>query len=341
MKEIRTVDAVGKMLCHDMTRIIAGESKGARFRRGHVIEEKDIEILLSMGKEHIYILDEDEADMVHEEDAAKFLYDLCVGHGVEAGEIKEGRINGFASYDGMLYVNDDLLYTLNMIKDVSIATKKGGIFVKQGENILGARVIPLYVSGQMLEDVENTLKLTVNNKDFNDAYRDNKIVSVKKFVNKSVGIVVTGSEVYKGLVNDGFTPVLEKKLSGFGASIDKRTVVDDNHELTSKAILECIDSGVDIVLCTGGMSVDPDDRTPLAIKNTGADIVSYGSPVLPGSMCLVSYFNKGDKTVPVLGLPGAVMYFEKTAFDYFLPYVLCGEKIDKEFIAKLGNGGLL
>ena len=250
MKLMKTEDAIGQVLCHDITQIIPGVTKDAVFRKGHIITEEDIPVLLSVGKEHIYIWEKDE-HMLHENEAAQILYAMCRNEHMHPSEVKEGKLK------------------------------------------------PLH--------------------------------------GKKVAILTTGSEVYHGRIEDKFTPVPVEKLKEYNCEMIFHEVYDDDHEAITKGCLQAIEQGAELVLCTGGMSVDPDDKTPLAIKNTGARMVSYGAPVLPGAMFLLSYYRE---KIPIVGLPGCVMYAKRTIFDLALPRLLADDEITAEELAALGEGGL-
>lgn len=333
MKLIKTVDAVGQVLCHDVTQIIPGKFKGPAFRKGHVIRKEDIPVLLSIGKENLYVWEMNDA-MFHEDEAAAVLRDLAINDHMSAGEPKEGKIELKAECDGLFKVDSKALMLINSTPQMMIATRHGNRPVKKGDKLAGTRIIPLVIEKEKMEDLKRrTLEAT-----------DGKpVLKLIPFVHKKVGIVTTGSEVYKGRIKDSFTPILEKKLAGYDTEIIGHETTDDNDQMTTAAIRKLVDLGADIVLCTGGMSVDPDDRTPLAIKNTGADIVTYGAPVLPGAMFLLSYLHPegaAGRIVPVCGLPGCVMYAKRTIFDLMLPRILADDPITKEEIASLGEGGL-
>ncbi len=321
MKKIRVEDAIGHVIPHDLTKIVKGEFKGPAFKKGHIIEESDIPVLLNMGKEHIYVLEKDE-NMIHEVEAAQVLGTICMGDNMILTEVSEGKIGVKADIDGFFQVDRDRLFKLNIIDDVAIATRHGNLPVKKGDSLAGARVIPLLVD----EDVLNEAK-TIWNKE--------PILNLKPFIKKKVGIITTGSEVYHGRIKDQFTPVIKDKVEAFGSKVTFHKTCDDDLNQIKNSILEAVDSGCDFVLCTGGMSVDPDDLTPGAIKETGANIISYGSPMLPGSMFLVSYL----KDIPILGLPGCVMFMKTTVFDVILPFILSDTEVTKEIIAELGYGG--
>jgi len=323
MKLINTTEAVGQVLCHDLTQIIPGEKKDARFRKGHVVVEEDVPVLLSMGKEHLYVW-EMNSGMVHEDDAAYRLFALCNNENMSHSEPKEGKIEIFADCDGLFSVDVDRLLAVNSQDELMIATRHGNTAVKKGDKLAGMRVIPLIIADEKLKKAEKAVGSV-------------PLLSVKPWKLHTAAVVTTGSEVAKGIIKDAFTPVVEKKLAEYGIRMIHHTIVGDDMEMVTAEILKAKESGADMVVCTGGMSVDPDDSTPGAIRASGARIVRYGAPVLPGAMLLVGYYADGT---PVLGLPGCVMYAKATIFDLLLPKIVAGVPISAEEIAKLGHGGL-
>lgn len=324
MKLIETRKAVGHVLCHDLTRIVKDEFKGAQFTKGHVVTEEDIPMLLSMGKEHLYVWEMEEG-MLHENEAAKRLYDICANDNIRPSQtIKEGKIEAFAECDGYFEVDADRLDEINSIDEIMIATRHGSTAVKAGDKLAGMRVIPLVVKEEKLKEAERI-------------YAGQPILKLTPYKLKNAAVITTGSEVYKGLIKDTFTPVIIEKLKAYGIETKWHKVVDDGTENIKKVIDEVRAEKPDLILCTGGMSVDPDDNTPGAIKAAGAGIITYGAPVLPGAMFLLGYFDDGT---PVMGLPGCVMYAKATVFDLILPRVAAGVRVSKKDIVKLGNGGL-
>lgn len=323
MKLMRTEDAVGQVLCHDITQIIKGVTKDAVFRKGHVIREEDIPVLLSVGKENVYIWENDE-NMLHENDAAQILYEICIGEHMHPTPVKEGKIELVADIDGLLKVDDAKMRLINGMGQLMIASRHGNFAVHKGDKLAGTRIIPLVIEKEKMEKAK-------------ELCAPDSILHLLPFVHKKVGIVTTGSEVYHHRIKDEFTPVIYEKLAEFDTEVIGQILCDDDHEKITAAILTHIENGADMVVCTGGMSVDPDDRTPLAIKNTGADIISYGAPVLPGAMFLLSYYNG---TIPVVGLPGCVMYARRTIFDLILPRLMANDPVTADELAALGQGGL-
>ena len=323
MKKIRTVDAVGHVLCHDITQIIRGVHKGPVFRKGHIIQPEDIPVLLSVGKEQIYIWENNET-MLHENEAAAVLKDICQGENLTASEPKEGKIELKAQCDGLLLIDTTRLNAINSLGEMMIATRHGGFTVHAGDAVAGMRVIPLVIEKEKMERAR-------------EVAGTEPIIKVVPFRTVTFGVVTTGSEVYHGRIKDTFTDVIVDKLAAFGGTMTVHEILDDDPEAITKAINKMIDSGVDCVFCTGGMSVDPDDQTPLAIKNTGASIISYGAPVLPGAMFLLAYSGNGQV---IAGLPGCVMYAKRTILDLVLPYFLAGVPITADLLARYGEGGL-
>ena len=326
MKQIRTEDAIGHVLCHDITQIIKDEKKGVLFKKGHVVREEDIPALLSVGKEHLFVWEKQEG-MLHENEGAEILYDICAGEHMHGTEIKEGKIELVADCDGLLKIRRDALLKVNSLGEMMIASRHGDFPVKKGDKIAGTRIIPLIIEQEKMDRARQ-------------AAGPEPIFSILPFRKKKVGIITTGSEIQKGLIRDTFTPVLREKLAEYPTEVLGQTIPGDYRKKITADILEFADQGADLILLSGGMSVDPDDRTPGAIRDAGVRIVTYGAPVLPGAMLLMSYLERGGKQIPVIGLPGCVMYSKKTVFDLVLPRVMADDEIYPEEIAAYGEGGL-
>ncbi|QNL44499.1 molybdopterin-binding protein [Oscillibacter hominis] len=323
MKRIETSKAVGHVLCHDLTQIIPGQYKDARFRKGHVVTEEDIPVLLSMGKEHLYVW-EMTPGMVHENDAAERLAALCRGEGMIPSEVKEGKIELTAAYDGLFRVDERRLNDVNSVEEIMVATRHGNTPVRRGDKLCGTRVIPLVIAEETLRAAEAAAGGT-------------PLLELLPYKLKRAAVVTTGSEVKKGLIEDRFTPVVVEKLRAYGIETVAQVNSGDGVDQVAGAIAEMRSLDIDLLLCTGGMSVDPDDNTPGAIRASGARIVTYGAPVLPGAMFLLGYYDDG---LPVMGLPGCVMYAGATVFDLILPRVAAGVSVTRADIVALGNGGL-
>lgn len=322
MKEIEVEKAVGTVLAHDLTQIIPGEYKGPKFKKGHVIREEDIPLLLSMGKKHLYVVEKDDTD-VHEDDAAMRIAVAACGPGVTLVAPGEGKVEIFAAYDGLLKINTELLARLIDQDEIMFATIHENRLVKAGDKLAGTRVIPLFVNEAIVKGAEAVCQEGV-------------LIQVKPLKSMKVGVVTTGSEVYSGKIKDAFGPVLVRKFGELGSNVVKQLFADDDEDMIADCIKTLIEDGVDIVGVTGGMSVDPDDRTPSGIRKAGGHIVTYGAPVLPGAMFMLAYI--GD--IPVVGLPGCVMYSRASVFDLIVPRILAGEVPSRGEIKKLAHGGL-
>ncbi|MBQ1603030.1 MAG: molybdopterin-binding protein [Oscillospiraceae bacterium] len=323
MKLIRTEDAVGQVLCHDMTQIIPGQYKDARFRKGHIVTAEDIPVLLSMGKENLYVWEMREG-ILHENDAAERMCALCLNDGMERSEVKEGKIELRAGRAGLFRVDREKLNAVNAIDELMIATRHGDTPVQPGDKLCGTRVIPLVIEESKLLEAERIVG-------------DRPILELLPYKLRRAAVITTGSEVFHGRIEDAFTPVLVNKLAFYGIEMTEHVTVDDALEHILSAIREMRQKNVDLILCTGGMSVDPDDNTPGAIKASGARIVTYGAPALPGAMFLLGYF---EDSMPILGLPGCVMYAAATIFDLAMPRIAAGVEMSKNDFVQMGEGGL-
>ena len=323
MKLMKTEDAIGQILCHDITQIIKGVTKDAVFQKGHVITKEDIPVLLSVGKDHIYIWENNE-NMLHENDAAQILYDLCKNENMRPSEIKVGKIEVIAQFDGLLKIVREQLNKINALGEMMIASRHGDFPVKAGDKIAGMRVIPLVIEKEKMERAK-------------EAGGMSPVFELKLFLKKKAGIVTTGNEVYYGRIQDTFTPVIKEKISEYSVELIGQEVCNDNSQMITAAIHRLLEKGADMVICTGGMSVDPDDRTPAAIRDAAQSVVTYGAPVLPGAMFLLAYTPNG---IPIMGLPGCVMYAKRTIFDLALPRIIADERLEKEDFAMMGEGGL-
>jgi hypothetical protein len=323
MKAIPVEEAIGTVLCHDITRIIPGQAKGPAFRRGHIVGPGDIQALLDIGKAHLYVFDPRDG-YVHEDECALRLARAASGPGIAISSPCEGKSTLTASRDGILRIDVDGLFRLNSITDVTFGTIHTGQFVTAGRVLGGTRVIPLAVPEDLLRQAEAVCR------------EHAPLIEVRPLRAARVGIVTTGSEVYTGRIKDGFGPVLRRKFEALGSSIVDQVFVSDQVEMTVAAIQGLVERGADFIAVTGGMSVDPDDQTPAAIRMTGAEVVSYGAPTYPGAMFMLAYL--GD--VPVVGLPGCVMYFKASIFDLVVPRLLTGERLERKDIVAFGHGGL-
>jgi len=323
MKQVHVGDSIGMVLAHDVTEIIPGKWKGAAFKKGHVIKEEDIPRLLNMGKEHIGII-EYKSNSVHENEAAIRMGNAAAGPGIKLTEPSEGKVNLIASSSGLLKVNYRALLEVNCIDELMIATLHTDQLVDIDTVVAGTRIVPLITEEEKIAKVEQICK------------RNHPLIQIMPLRKLKAGIITTGSEVFHKRIPDKFGPVIFSKFEELGCEVMKQIYSNDDSDMIVYSINSLIAEGAEIVAVTGGMSVDPDDVTPLGIRKTGAEIITYGAPTLPGAMFMLAYKN----SIPIIGLPGCVMYSKRTIFDLIFPRLLAGEKVIKEDIVRLGHGGL-
>lgn len=322
---VRIEDAVGYPLAHDITEIRQGEFKGPAFQRGHVLSCRDLDHLRRLGKNHLYIL-RPESDEIHEDDAAKAIADALCGEGVGwSGPPREGKLVLTAARDGMLKVDVEALYRFNAVGDVMCATRHSHTLVKKGEQVAATRAVPLLISRHVLDKAVYEAKGA-----------ENGVLQVLPLKQANVGVMITGSEVYHGRIEDKFELIIRKKVTDLGGRVIDVVFLPDDDALIADAAVNFVEQGADVLVTTGGMSVDPDDRTRFALKRAGAREMVYGAAALPGAMFMISYLDG----VPVLGIPACGIFAEITVFDLIYPRVLAGEKITRREVAELGHGGL-
>lgn len=321
-------NAVGMPLAHDITEINK-KFKGRAFKKGHIIKEEDISHLKRIGKEYIYVL-KISTEEIHENEAAFALAQSLMGEGVEIeSQPKEGKINIIASRDGLLKIHKEALKKFNMLGEVMCATLHTNTVVNKGQCVAATRAIPLLIKKEI---VNKAVKVA-------DEIEGN-IIEVKALRKPKVGLVITGNEIYNGIVKDAFAPVINKKIKSYGGEIIATYFAPDDPKYIEKRLRELLKAGADLLITTGGMSVDPDDVTRFAIRNLVINEFYYGSAVLPGAMFLVAYFlTENAKLIPILSIPACGMYSKITVFDIVLPRILAGEHIGREEIAEMGHGG--
>ena len=324
LKKIRLEEAMGSKLAHDITEIRPGEFKGPAFRRGHTVCEADLCHLQRLGKNHLYVLDLAD-DEIHENEAAVILATALAGDGVTwKNGPREGKINLLAEKDGLLVVNTAALAAFNMVEEVMCATLHNHTLVNRGDLLAGTRAIPLVMKRTPIERAAAI------------ARQNGSVLSVKTLRSARVGLVITGSEVYQGLIEDRFARILTEKVKSLGSEIVASDSVPDDAEVIKQVIRSQLDQGCDLLLVSGGMSVDPDDVTRRGIRLAGASEIHYGAAALPGSMFLVAYIGE----VALLGVPACGLYHRITVLDLVLPRILAGERIGKAGLALLGHGSL-
>ena len=321
MKKIPVEQAVGMTLCHDITKMVDG-FKGAAFRRGHVIREEDIEELLNIGKKTVFVWEEN-AGEIHEEDCALRMAAMAPVQGAHYTAPSEGKVLLMADTRGMLRVDTELLREINSIGDITISTLPDHYPVESGARLASMRIVPLVTKEEQIIAAERLCA-------------QRKLLDLRPYAHKKIGVIITGSEVYSGRIKDKFEPVVRRKMESYPAEILGVTICDDDLDMIVNSAKAYLAKGADFLIFTGGMSVDPDDLTPTAIRRLGAQVVSHGVPSQPGNMTLVAYL--GD--VAILGVPGAAISLPTTIFDVLLPQIFTGDKLTKDDLIRLGDGGL-
>jgi hypothetical protein len=320
LKKIKLKDAVGTKLAHDITEIRPGEFKGPAFHKGHTVCNDDLCRLQKLGKNNLYLIDLED-DEIHENQAAAILAAALAGEGITwKDEPHEGKINLVAETDGLFKVDTTALAAFNMVDEVMY----NHTLVKKGEKVAATRAIPLVMKRVPIERAAAI------------ARQNGAVLAVKALRQAQVGLVITGNEVFHGLIEDRFAPVLSEKVTALGSKVNGIAFAPDDEKLIAKAISNHLDRGCDLIMLSGGMSVDPDDVTRKGIRMAGATEMNYGSAVLPGAMFLAASIGE----IPLLGIPACGLYHRITVLDLVLPRILTGETIGKAELAFLGHGGL-
>ncbi|VTR69816.1 Molybdopterin binding domain protein [Desulfosarcina cetonica] len=324
MNKIKVEEAIGTRLAHDITEVRPGEYKGASFRKGHKVEETDVCRLMRLGKRHLYVLDLN-ADQVHEDDAVVELASALAGPGVTfSGSPEEGKLQLRAAYTGLLKINVQALEDFNMIPDVMCASMHNNVPVTKGQIVAGTRAIPLVIQRSVLDQAVDL------------AREKAPIFSIKAYHRKKIRLIITGNEVYEGLIEDRFEAIVKEKLSAFGATLEETVILPDDVEVIADTVRRFAANDTDMIITTGGMSVDPDDVTRHGIRQAGADSLYYGAAVLPGAMFQIAYM--GD--LPIAGIPACGLHHKTTVFDLVLPRLLAGERLDDRDLAHFAVGGM-
>jgi len=322
--QVPVESSVGKVLAHDMTEIRPGQFKGAAFKKGHIVTEEDIPHLKRLGKEHLYVLNLAEGEL-HEDDAALDLARAMAGEGVVFDERPaEGKISLRAEHRGLLKVNVKALTAFNLVPDMCCSSRFNNSLVEKGDILAATRVIPLIIDEKRLAEGIRILEDSQG------------MFSVLPLSHPDVGVIITGNEVYYKRIDDKFAPLLRRKMEDFGCRLKETMFAPDDKGEIVREIQKLLKLGVGLILVAGGMSVDPDDLSRMAIAEAGATDLVYGTPVLPGAMFLYGRVNN----IPILGLPACVLYYRATVLDLVLPRVLAGEVITRQDLAELAHGGL-
>jgi len=324
LTKIRVEEAVGTYLAHDITEIRPGEFKGPSFRKGHKVEHQDLCRLMRLGKRHLYVLELKE-NQVHEDEAVFELANALAGPGISFGsQPKEGKLQLQAAYSGLLKINTEALVSFNLIPDVMCASLHSNLPVNQGQDVAGTRAIPLVIDRQALDQAVALAK------------EHAPIFSVKAYNRLRARLIITGNEVYDGLIEDKFEAIVKKKLEALGASLEETVFLPDDVEIIAHHARKFLDADTDLIVTTGGMSVDPDDVTRLGIRKAGVQELYYGAGVLPGARAMLAYKND----IPIMGIPACGLYHKTTVFDLLLPRLLAGENPDNRDLARLSVGGM-
>jgi len=322
MKRIRIEEAVGKILGHDVTQIIPGKFKGPRFKKGHRIRKEDIPEFLKIGKEHVFVLDL-KPGTLHEDEAALRLGKAFAGENLRLSDPSEGKVTFYSKIKGLLKINLPLLHQINRSKKMILSTLHRYTPCEAGTAVGATRIISLTIAEKEIKKMENWCE------------REGPVLEVLPYRKLKIGAIITGNEIFYGRIKNGFQNSIEEKIISFGSKIVKKRVVPDDVDRISQAILSFQNQPIDLILITGGLSVDPDDLTYAGIKKAGAKIIFYGTPILPGAMFLYAILNKKS----ILGLPACVFYHKTTIFDLVFPRILVGESLIQKEISRLGHGG--
>ncbi len=323
LKKVKVEEAVGLTLAHDITKVVPGEYKGPVFRRGHVVADADVAELKSIGKEHVYIMKLEPGE-IHEEEAAIRIGKAVAGSGLELSAPKEGRVNITMQQSGLLKISVPLLERINSLGDILLTTLHNNRYCARGTMVAATKIIPLFTEEAKIAEVEAICK------------EKGKIIETVGLPKRKVGMVITGNEVHSGLREDAFFPAISKKVEKLGSVVECKEIVPDDVETIAHAVVTMKENRCDLTMICGGLSVDPDDVTLAGVIRSGANVVSYGAPVMPGAMFLVAELDG----MIILGAPGAVIYNPTTILDLLLPRALAGETIEKKDIVALAHGGL-
>ncbi len=325
VKKVRVEDAVGTLLAHDVTEIRPGEFKGTAFSAGHKINKEDLSHFKRIGKNHIFVLDLNH-DQIHENHAVLKLARTMLGPGISfESDPKEGKIQLKSTRPGLFKINTEALFKLNMIPEIMCASIHSNIGVEENTVLAAVRVMPLFVKSLILDQATSIVHSC-----------EKHMFEVKPFLPLRVRLIITGNEIYEGLVNDGFEAIIRAKLENYGFDLLETVILPDNVEQITHVIKNFLGKGMDLLITTGGMSVDPDDVTRHAILKAGADKIYYGAAVIPGAMFQLAYFRE----VAAVGIPACALYHKATVFDLVLPRLLTGEKLNARDLASFAHGGM-
>ncbi|MBN2808889.1 MAG: molybdopterin-binding protein [Deltaproteobacteria bacterium] len=332
MRKVKVDEALGLAIAHDMTEVnVAKKIKQVAFKKRHVIQAGDIEKLKSLGRENIFVFDEVE-DEVHEDEAALLLAPLLAGANIyHDQEPREGKISFYAAIDGLFKLDAEKIIAINRLGIPSLPTIHNNFVVKKGRQVAAFRIIPLTCKAEIIQACRDILS---RENPGGDSFKGSAL-SVMPLTKRTAALIVTGNEVYSGRIEDKFTAVIEKKLKAFGVELSARTIMPDDRESIKEQISLFAESA-DLLILTGGTSVDPDDATKAAMADAGVALLQAGNPLQPGNNFTLGYL--GNK--PVCAVPAAALFFKITAFDIFLPRLLAADQITSDELAAMSIGGL-
>jgi Probable molybdopterin binding domain len=323
MEKVKVEDAVGMVLAHDLTKIIPGTFKGAAFKKGYIITAEDIEELKNMGKNHLWVV-ELTAEQLHENEAARRIAVAAASPAMVVCEPLEGKANIKSSVRGLLKINQSALYQVNQIGNIALVSLHNNTIVQAGQTVAAAKIIPLTIERDEIEKVEQICQKNLS------------LVDIKLLFPLKVGIIVTGSEVYYGRIQDRFGAVLKEKVLHYEGEFFDLQYAPDDSDVIYGLIQGFIEQGVEVILVSGGMAVDADDVTPQAITKAASELIAYGLPLLPGAMCMIAYHQQ----VPLIGVPACAMFNKTTVLDLILPRIFAKERLNRDDLISLAHGGL-
>ncbi|MBO4301087.1 MAG: trehalose-binding protein [Desulfovibrio sp.] len=334
LRVVPVEESVGKVAAHDMTRIEPGVFKGPEFKAGHRISVGDICRLQQMGRFHIAVSEKPDhtnqeafGEPVHENEAAEAFAQRMAGEGVTYSlPPREGKIDFKAACDGLFCADVERMRRFNLVPEVMTASRQDATLVKQGSPLAGTRAIPLFISRERLAQALEMLE-------------DGPLFSVLPLRQAKVGILVTGTEVFQGIIEDKFIPIITGKVTALQCSVVRTDIVPDDKEVMRDSVAAMREAGADLLITTGGLSVDPDDVTRQAMLEAGLTDVVHGVPVLPGTMSLVGRIPGTAGDMQVLGVPACALYYKTTFLDLVLPRMLAGRPFTRAEASRMGDGG--
>ncbi len=326
LKAVPAEAAVGKRVLHDMTRIVPGEHKGPQFLKDQVVTAGDLCRLQQMGRNHLYLAEDNApgTDWVHENEAAETFARAMAGEGIGFQlPPREGKVNLTAEAAGLLVVDADRLEAFNLVPGVMCASRHTASVMSEKRVVAGTRAIPLYLSRAAFREAMSVLS-------------DGPLFHIRPLRPAKVGILVTGTEVFLGQVEDRFIPIVRNKVESFGCTVVKTLIAPDDRKAIREGVKELLDAGTELLVTTAGLSVDPDDVTRQGLQDAGATELLYGAAILPGAMTLLARIGAAR----VIGVPACGLFYRRTSFDLILPRLLAGIDPTRRELARFGHGAI-